>query len=264
MKDKAKRIRRNIIKMIAASGSGHPGGSLSIVDILCVLYFSEMRYDPKNPLWENRDRLILSKGHAAPALYATLAEAGFFPEEELLTLRKLGSRCQGHTTRMLPGVEVCSGSLGQGMSVANGMALAARLDKKDRRIYVIIGDGETQEGQIWEAAMASAHYKLDNLTVFLDRNGLQIDGTTEDVMAIEPVADKWRAFGWHVIEINGHDYGEVKSAITESKIAKKPVVIVAHTVKGKGVSFMENAVEFHGKAPTPEEAEKALKEIDAL
>ncbi|MBI5347293.1 MAG: transketolase [Candidatus Aenigmarchaeota archaeon] len=262
MQERARKIRKNVVKMIARAGSGHPGGSLSIVDILCVLYFNEMRYDPKNPSWKARDRLILSKGHAAPALYATLAEAGFFPEQELLTLRKIGSRCQGHTTRMLPGVEVCSGSLGQGLSIANGMALSAKLDDIGSRIYAIVGDGESQEGQIWEAAMAAAHYRLDNITVFLDRNGLQIDGETEKIMALEPIADKWRSFGWHVVEIDGHNFDQIKSAIRESKIAKKPTLIIAHTIKGKGVSFMENAVEFHGKAPTLEEAEKAMMELE--
>jgi transketolase len=256
---KAKEIRRHIIKMIAKAGSGHPGGSLSASDIITVLFFNKMRYDPKRLDWENRDRFILSKGHAAPALYAALAEAGFFSLDELKKLRKINSLLQGHPSKITPGVEICSGSLGQGLSVANGMALAAKVDKKDYHVYVLLGDGEVQEGQIWEAAMTAAHYRLDNLTAILDRNRLQIDGSTEDIMSLEPLADKWKAFGWDVIEVNGHSFEELIDAMNMK--SEKPKMIIAHTIKGKGVSFMEHVVDFHGKAPTAEEAEKALGEL---
>ncbi len=259
LKAKAKEIRRHIIKMIAEAGSGHPGGSLSASDIITVLFFNKMKYDPKNPEWENRDRFILSKGHAAPALYAALAEAGFFSLDELKNLRKINSLLQGHPSKITPGVEICSGSLGQGLSVANGMALAAKVDKKGYHVYVLLGDGEVQEGQIWEAAMTAAHYRLDNITAILDRNRLQIDGGTEDVMSLEPLADKWRAFGWNVIEVNGHSFEELIGAM--DKKSEKPKIIIAHTIKGKDVSFMEHVVDFHGKAPTAEEAEKALEEL---
>jgi transketolase len=259
LKEKARIIRKHIIRMSAEAGSGHPGGSLSCADIITVLYFKKMNYDPKNPKWENRDRFVLSKGHAAPALYAALAEAGFFPVNELKNLRKIDSILQGHPSVITPGVEVCSGSLGQGLSVANGMALAGRIDKKDYHVYVLIGDGESQEGQIWEAAMTAAHYKLDNLTAILDRNGLQIDGKTEDIMGLEPLAEKWRSFGWDVIEIDGHSFEELINALDTK--TKKPKMIIAYTIKGRGVSFMENNVDFHGKVPTPEETEKALQEL---
>lgn len=260
---KACTIRQDIIRMLGEAKSGHPGGSLSATDIVTTLYFYEMNIDPANPKWPDRDRFVLSKGHAAPVLYAALAEKGYFPREELLTLRKTGSRLQGHPSmKHLPGVEMSTGSLGQGLSAANGMALAARLDGKGYRVYVILGDGEIQEGQVWEAAMAAAHYKLDNMVAILDHNGLQIDGPTEDVMSPEPVADKWRAFGWHVIEINGHDFTEIINALKKAKEVKgKPTMIIANTIKGKGVSFMENQVGWHGNAPNPEQTSQALSEL---
>jgi len=260
---KAKVIREHIIKMTCAAGSGHPGGSLSAADIVTALYFHELRLDPSRPDWSDRDRFVLSKGHAAPVLYAALAERGFFPVEELMTLRKLGSRLQGHPDmRKVPGVEMSTGSLGQGLSAANGMAIAAKLNKQDYRVYALLGDGEIQEGQIWEAAMAASHYKLDNVTAFLDHNGFQIDGPVREVMSPEPVADKWRAFGWHVVEIDGHDIKQILDALEEAKTIKgKPTMIVAETVKGKGVSFMENQVGWHGVAPKPDEMEKALAEL---
>lgn len=258
-----KTLRQDIIKMLTESASGHPGGSLSAVEILTALYFSEMKVDPQNPKWEDRDRFVLSKGHAAPVLYATLAEKGFFEKKHLNTLRKIGSILQGHPNMNdTPGVDMSTGSLGQGLSVANGMALAARLDNKDYRVFALLGDGELQEGQVWEAAMSSAHYKLDNLTAFIDYNGLQIDGPVEEVMNPGPVAEKFRAFGWNVIEINGHSFEEIFAAIDKAKETKgKPTMIVAKTIKGKGVSFMENSVGWHGTAPSKEQCEAALKEI---
>jgi len=264
MQAMAKRLRRHIIQMTAEAQSGHPGGSLSSVEIATALYFCVMRHDPRNPQWPDRDRFILSKGHAAPLLYSTLAEAGYFPVEELLTLRKLDSRMQGHTDRgHTPGVEMSSGALGQGLSFGIGVALAARLDNKGHRVYVLLGDGECDEGQVWEAAMAAAHYNLDNLTAIIDRNRLQIDGWCCDVMNTEPFADKWRAFGWHVIEVEGHDIEQLIDAFEQAKkVQAQPTAIVARTVKGKGVSFMENKAEYHGKAPTAEEAERALKELE--
>lgn len=264
LKAKAKEIRRHIIRMTAAAGSGHPGGSLSATDIVTALYFAVLRLNPGNPNDPDRDRFILSKGHAAPLLYAVLAERGFFPLAELLTLRKLGSRLQGHPDmRKLPGVEMSTGSLGQGLSVGVGMALAARLDGRDYRVYVLLGDGECQEGQVWEAAMAAAHYRLDNLIAFLDYNGLQIDGPVAEVMNLEPLAEKWRAFGWHVQEIDGHNFGEILDAVARAQGVKgKPNMIIARTVKGKGVSFMENQVDWHGVAPKPEQVEIALAELE--
>ena len=260
----AKRLRRYVITMIATAGSGHPGGSLSATDIVTTLYFKIMRHDPKNPQWPDRDRFILSKGHAAPVLYAALAESGYFPIEELSTLRKLDSRLQGHTDRTLtPGVEMSSGSLGQGLSFGIGVALASRLDGRHYQTYVLLGDGECDEGQIWEAAMFAAHLKVDNLTAIVDKNELQLDGRTCDIMNLQPLADKWCAFNWHVLEINGHDIKQIIRAVKKAnKIKEKPTVIIAHTIKGKGVSFMENNVDFHGKAPTPEEAARALKELE--
>ena len=259
----AKQLRRRVIAMIATAGSGHPGGSLSAADIVTALYFKVMRHDPENPRWPDRDRFILSKGHVAPILYAALAECGYFPVEELSTLRKLDSRLQGHTDRTLtPGVEMSAGSLGQGLSFGIGVALAARLDKRGYQAYVLLGDGECEEGQVWEAAMFAPHFQMDNLTAIVDNNGLQLDGRCCDIMGIEPLADKWRAFNWHVIEINGHDMSQILQALKEARqIKQRPTVIIAHTVKGKGVSFMENNVDFHGKAPTPQEAEIALKEL---
>jgi transketolase len=259
----AREARRWIVKMIHEAGSGHPGGSLSAVDILTALYFRVMRHDPGNPLWEDRDRLVLSKGHSAPALYSTLALSGYFEKEELLTLRKLGSRLQGHPSKnKTPGIDMSTGSLGQGLSIAIGMALGARLDRKDYRVYCILGDGESQEGQLWEAAMAASHYKVDNLCAILDRNQLQIDGPTEKIMSLEPLFPKFKAFGWHVIEVNGHDLKELLRAFHEAETYKgKPTIIIANTIKGKGISFMEGSLKFHGKAPSKEELEQALEEL---
>jgi transketolase len=260
---KAKEMRRLIIEMLAESGSGHPGGSLSVTDVLAVLYFYKMNYNAKDPQWKDRDKLVLSKGHAAPALYAALMLAGFISPELKLSLRKCESCLQGHPDmHMVPGVEISTGSLGQGLSVAVGIALANRLDKKTSKVYCIIGDGESQEGQIWEAAMSAAHHKLDNLVVIMDRNHLQIDGNTEQVKSIEPVADKWKAFGFEVIAIDGHNYAEIIEAVDKADSNKgKPTFILADTVKGKGVSFMENKVGFHGVAPTKDEEKKALGEL---
>ncbi|HAA47616.1 MAG TPA: transketolase [Synergistaceae bacterium] len=257
-------IRRHIISMLAAAGSGHPGGSLSAVEILVSLYFEVMRHDPGNPAWEERDRFILSKGHACPVVYATLAEAGYFPVEELQTLRAFGSRLQGHPDRKkLPCLEASTGSLGQGLSIASGMALGFKMDSKPNRVYCLMGDGELDEGQIWEAAMTAAHYKLDNLCGIVDRNGLQIDGWTCDVKSLEPLADKWRAFGWNVIEVDGHNVCDLVSAFGRFRHSHfKPTVIIAHTVKGKGVKPMENEAGWHGKAPDADLAERILEELD--
>jgi len=260
---KAKEIRRSIVSMLAKAGSGHPGGSLSATDLITALYFSVLRHNPQDPAWSGRDRFHLSKGHCCPLWYAVLAEAGYFPKEKLFTLRQLGSVLQGHPDKRTPGVDVASGSLGQGLSVALGMSLAAKIDKKDWRVYVLLGDGEIQEGNIWEAAMAAAHYKCDNLCAILDYNGFQIDGKTCDIMNLEPIAAKWQAFGWQAIEIDGHNMEEILSAYEKAREGKgKPSIIIAHTIKGKGVSFMENVVDFHGRAPTKEETEKALKELE--
>ncbi|TDA65841.1 MAG: transketolase [Clostridia bacterium] len=262
--ERARVIRRHIVRMITRAGSGHPGGSLSAADIVTTLYFHELRLDPRRPDWPERDRFILSKGHAAPVLYAALAERGFFPVEELDTLRQLGSRLQGHPDlRKLPGVEMSTGSLGQGLAVGNGMALAARLDGRDSRVYVLLGDGEVEEGMVWEAAMASSHYRLDNLVAMLDHNRLQIDGPVAEVMSPEPLAEKWRAFGWHVLPIDGHDFSQIVAALTRARSLKgRPTMIVCETVKGKGVSFMENQVEWHGTAPKEEELARALEELE--
>lgn len=264
LKSKANKIRKDIVRMITEAKSGHPGGSLSAADVVTALYFNVMRHKPENPKWKNRDRFILSKGHAAPLLYAVLAESGYFEVKELLTLRKLGSKLQGHPDmKRLPGIEISTGSLGHGLSVGNGMAMAGRLNGKDFRIYVLLGDGECQEGQVWEAAMTASHYKLDNVTAILDYNGLQIDGSVKDVMNINPISNKWGAFGWYVIEINGHDFKEIFDSFERIKKLKgKPGIIIAHTTKGKGVSFMENVVDFHGKAPTKEQMVQALKELE--
>jgi transketolase len=266
LKKIARQIRIDILTMLFESGSGHTGGSLSATDILTVLYFYKMRYDPKNPKWEDRDKFVLSKGHGAPALYAVLGRAGYFGLEHFHTLRKLGSILRGHpNSAVTPGVEVCTGSLGQGLSQANGLALAARLDNRPTRVYVVLGDGEVDEGQVWEAAMTTAHYKIDNLCAIMDNNGLQIDGPNKEVMNIDPVSEKWRAFGWHVIEINGHDIKAIVDALNEAeKIKGKPTMIIAHTVKGKGVSFMENKVEYHGVTPTKDEYERAMKELEII
>lgn len=259
-------IRQDIISMVHESQSGHPGGSLSSADILTALYFKEMKIDPTNPKWEDRDRFVLSKGHASPVLYATLAKKGYFPKEELMKFRKIGSILQGHPEmKGIPGVDMSTGSLGQGLSAANGMALAAKIDKKDYRVYSVIGDGESQEGMIWEAAMFASHYKLDNLTVFLDNNGLQIDGKNSDVMNVEPLDEKFKAFGWNVIKINGHCLEEIFNALEESKKMKdKPTIIIADTIKGKGVCFMENKAEWHGNAPNDEQTKEAIEGLKEL
>jgi transketolase len=258
-----KKLRRHIVSMIGKAGSGHPGGSLSAVEILTALYFRVMNHRPEDPHWPDRDRFILSKGHAAPVLYATLAECGYFPVEELLTLRQLDSRLQGHTDRKLtPGVEMSAGSLGQGLSFSVGVALAGRLDKKDYTVYALLGDGECDEGQVWEAAMAAAHFKVDNLVAIIDKNGLQIDGWTRDVMNLDPLNGKWAGFGWEVLDIDGHDLEQVIGALEKAKkVRGRPAVIIAHTIKGKGVSFMENNVAFHGNAPNAEQLAQALKEL---
>jgi len=261
--EKAAILRIEILRMLTEAGSGHTGGSLSAADIVTALYFSKMRHDPEDPKWSERDRFILSKGHAAPVLYAALALSGYFDKTLLKTLRKLGSPLQGHPcSKILPGVEISTGSLGQGLSIANGIALGLRLDALNSRVYCLLGDGETQEGQVWEAAMTAAHFELDNLCAFIDNNGLQIDGHCCDVMQIEPIVDKWAAFGWHVIDINGHDMGAILSALNEAETVKgKPTMIVARTVKGKGVSIFEGKVQYHGLAPTHEELEIGLKEL---
>jgi len=259
----AKILRRHVITMTARAGSGHPGGSLSATDIVTALFFRVLRYRPSEPCWSERDRFILSKGHAAPLLYAALAESGYFPLEELSTLRRLDSRLQGHTDRTCtPGVEMSSGSLGQGLSFGIGAALAARLNSQSYRVYVLLGDGECDEGQVWEAAMAAAHFKVENLVAIVDHNKQQIDGWNWEVMNLEPLGEKWRSFGWRVIEIDGHDFDQILAAFEQAELVKgQPTVIIAHTTKGKGVSFMENNPEFHGRAATPEETELALKEL---
>jgi transketolase len=264
LKEMAKKLRRHVITMIATAGSGHPGGSLSAADIITALYFKILRYSPENPQWPERDRFILSKGHAAPILYAALAEAGYFPVAELATLRKLDSRLQGHADRKFtPGVEMSAGSLGMGLSFGVGVALAARLDTKSYRTYVLLSDGECEEGQTWEAALSAAQFKLDNLTAIVDCNGIQLSGWTCDIMNLEPLTRKWQAFGWRTIDIDGHDLDQILFACQRAEETKnRPTIIIARTIKGKGVSFMENNVAFHGKAPTHEEAERALKELE--
>lgn len=264
LKKEAMEIRKDIIRMLGEAGSGHSGGSLSSVEIMMGLYYYKLRYNPKKPDWSDRDRFILSKGHVCPCLYTVMARCGYFPREELMTLRKLYSRLQGHPHMLkLPGLETSCGSLGQGLSIANGIALGARLDKKGYRVYCLLGDGETDEGQVWEAAMTANHYKLDNLCAIIDRNRLQIDGFTEDVMKLEPIGKRWESFGWHVIEVDGHNIKEVMDAYDEAeKIKGKPTMIIAHTTKGKGVSFMEDKVEWHGVAPKGEQIELALKELN--
>ena len=265
LREAARKIRIGIIEGTHAAKSGHPGGSLSIADVLTYLYFEEMNIDPADPKKEDRDRFVLSKGHCAPALYSTLANRGFFPVEELITLRKLGSRLQGHPDMTLtPGVDMSAGSLGLGISSAAGMALAGKIDGKDYRVYTVVGDGESEEGQVWEASMFAAHYKLDNLCVIVDWNGLQIDGSVEEVMNPTPHDKKLEAFGFHVISIDGHDFEAIKAAFDEAKTVKgKPTAIIAKTVKGKGVSFMENKVNWHGSAPNDEQYAAALAELNA-
>jgi transketolase len=263
LKKKAVEIRKDVLNMLTLAGSGHTGGSLSIVEILLALYYYKLKHDPKHPGWKERDRFLLSKGHGCPALYAVLASRGYFPREELWTLRKVGSRLQGHPQLGLPGIEISSGSLGQGLSIANGIALASRLDKIDIKVYCLMGDGETNEGQIWEAAMTAAHYKLDNVCGIIDFNKLQIDGFCCEVKDMAPYANKWINFGWNAIEVDGHDLEKLMDAFDKANSLKgKPTVIIAHTVKGKGVSFIENKVEWHGIAPKKEECERAVQELD--
>jgi transketolase len=260
----AKKLRRDIVTMIGTTGSGHPGGSLSAVEILVALYFRILRHNPANPYWADRDRFILSKGHAAPVLYATLASSGYLPEQELCTLRKIDSRLQGHPEcGLTPGVEMSGGALGLGLSFGTGVALAGGLNSQDYYTYVLLGDGECDEGQIWEAAMAAAHFKLDKLIAIVDNNGIQLDGWNKNIMNLEPFAQKWRSFGWMVIETDGHDIVKLIEAFEQAKkTVAQPTVIIAHTVKGKGVSFMENNPDFHGKAPNADELKIALKELE--
>ncbi len=261
----ATKVRMGVIEGVHAAKAGHPGGSLSVADTLTYLYMHRMNVDPSDPECPTRDRLVLSKGHTAPALYAVLAQRGFFPEEELKTLRKIGSRLQGHPVRgKTPGVDMSTGSLGQGISAACGMALSGKISCEAYKVYAILGDGEIQEGQVWEAAMFAAHYKLDNLVAVVDNNGLQIDGKVSDVMSPYPIDQKFEAFGWHVININGHDFNEIEKAFNEAEtVTGKPTVIIQRSVKGKGVSFMENQVGWHGKAPNDEEYAKAMEELKA-
>lgn len=263
LENQARLIRQEILQMINKAGSGHPGGSLSAADIVTALYFHEMNIDPNKPDWEDRDRFVLSKGHAAPVLYAALAEQGYFPKEDLNQLRKLSQHLQGHPDmKGTLGVDMTTGSLGQGISAAVGMALAGKLDQKDYHIYALLGDGECQEGQVWEAIMAAAHFKLDNLIAILDHNQIQLVGPTAEIMDISSATEKFQAFGWQVIEINGHAMEEILTALKEAKASQnKPVMIVANTVKGKGVSFMENTAAWHGNAPSEEDLVKALQEL---
>lgn len=259
----AAEVRCGIVKAIHNAGSGHPGGSLSAADIVTALYFDEMNVDPKDPKMKGRDKFILSKGHAGPVQYSALAVKGYYPMEDFLTLRKLGSRFQGHPDmHKVPGIEMSTGSLGQGISAAGGMALANKLDNDPGRVYVLLGDGEIQEGIVWEALMSAAHYKLDNMVAILDHNGLQIDGKNEDVMTVAPVVEKFKAFGWNVIQIDGHDFEQILDAFKQARACKgKPTMIVAETIKGKGVSFMENNAGWHGKAPDEEQTKQALAEL---
>lgn len=255
-KQKARNIRELVLRSLTEAGSGHLGGSMDLADIFSVLYFNEMKYDINNTLWENRDRLVLSIGHTAPVLYATLAEAGFYPKEETLTLRKFGSRLQGHPSKdfRLPGVETSAGSLGQGLGIAIGIAISAKMDDKDFRTYCVMGDGELQEGSVWEAAMAASNYRLDNLCAIIDRNRLQIDGATENVMALEPLYDKWSSFGWNVVEIDGHDHKDIVDAFAVARATKgQPTLILANTIMGKGVKCIENDNKWHGKVPSREQ-----------
>lgn len=263
LKKKANELRLHVIEMTTAAGSGHPGGSLSSADLVAALYFNIMNHDPRNPSWGGRDRFVLSKGHVAPVLYAALAESGYFPVEDLVTLRKMGSKLQGHPVRgKVPGVEMSTGSLGQGLSMACGIALAGKMDGKDYNTYCLLGDGELQSGQNWEAAMFAAKNGLDGLIAFVDRNRLQIEGDTEKVMALDSLPDKWRSFGWNVSEIDGHDMIQILDAVASAKAsAGRPSMIIMNTVKGKGVSFMENVAAFHGRACKPDEYERAVAEL---
>ncbi len=265
LRQRAVELRQTILRTIAHAGSGHPGGSLSMVELLVGLYWYKLRHDPNNPSWPDRDLFLLSKGHGCPALYTVLAYRGYFPKDELMTLRRYPTRLQGHPEKdSVPGIEIAAGPLGQGLSMANGIALADRLDGRTRRIFCLMGDGEIQEGQVWEAAMTAHHHKLDAVCAIIDANQLQQNGPVKDIQDIEPLAEKWRAFGWHAIEINGHDIAQVLKAYDEADTIKgKPQVVVARTVKGKGVSFMELNPAWHGVAPKPEELERALKELQA-
>ena len=255
-------LRRLVLKTIAGSSSGHPGGSLSATEILIALYFRVMSHDPANPGWQDRDRFVLSKGHCTPILYSVLSECGYFPTEELVTFRTINSRLQGHAHTMVPGVDASTGSLGQGLSIGLGMALAGRLGNKDYKTYVLLGDGECDEGQIWEAAMAAAHYKAGNLVAVIDRNRIQNDRFTSEAMEIEPLEDKWRAFGWNVVQVDGHDVGDLCGALNSASLNRDtPLVVIANTVKGKGVTFMENNPDFHGRAPNEQELSDALAEL---
>jgi transketolase len=257
----AKRLRTEILQMIHAGKSGHPGGSLSCIDIILTLFANVLKFDAKNPTWADRDRFVLSKGHGVPALYAVLSEFNFFPKEWLMTLRHLGSPLQGHPDRIrIPAVEAATGSLGQGLSIAQGIALAGKIDKKNYRVFCMLGDGETQEGQVWEAAMSAPKFKLDNLTAITDYNHGQIDGRTDDVMTLEPLVDKWRAFNWNVVEVDGHDREALKK-ILPTRVQDKPTMIVAHTIKGKGISFMEKVIDWHGVAPNDEQLAKCIEEL---
>ena len=264
LEEKAKQVRRGIIEAVYSNQSGHPGGSLSVADIMTVLYFNEMNINPENPNWEDRDRLVLSKGHCAPALYSCLANRGYFDVEELKTFRNINSRLQDHQYKnKVPGVDMTTGSLGQGLSAANGMAIAGKIDNKNYRVYCILGDGEIEEGQVWEAAMAANKYKLDNLCVIIDNNNLQIDGTIEEVMSSYPIDEKFRSFGFEIIKIDGHNIDEILKAFEVARNIKgKPTCIIAKTIKGKGISFMENQVGWHGKAPNEEQYKQAMEELN--
>jgi transketolase len=254
--------RKLILESLAEAGSGHPGGSLSAVELLVTLFFHVMKHDPKDPAWADRDRFFLSKGHAAPLLYSILSQAGYFPKEELMTLRKMGSRLQGHPTLAIPGVEAPAGSEGIGLSLGVGTALALRMDGRKSRVFVLMGDGEQQEGEVWEAAMSASKYRLDNLVAMIDRNGIQQDGLTEQIMPLEPLAAKWRAFNWNVIEVDGYDYLQLLDAFELAESVKnRPTLIVAHTIKGKGISFMEWSPHYHGTAPTKERMADVLSEL---
>lgn len=264
LKSKALQHRKEILQMLNSAGSGHPGGSLSAVEILLILYEVQMKHNPQSPEWEGRDRLIVSKGHITPGVYVTLANAGYFPKEELKTFRKFGSRLQGHVHHKVPGVEFNTGSLGHGLSVANGIALGNKLLHKTNKTYCLMGDGEIQEGSVWEAAMMASHYKLDNVCAIVDYNKVQENGPTNDIKNLEPLTDKWRAFGWHAVEVIGHNFKNLIDGFAEfGKVKDKPFVMIAHTIKGKGVSFMEGDRNWHGKAPNKQQLEEALKELEA-
>ena len=266
LEKQANKIRQDVIKLVYSAKSGHPGGSLSIADIMTYLYFEELKVDPKNPKAEERDRFVLSKGHCAPALYACLKEKGFFTEAEMQDFRQVSGILQGHPDmKHIPGVDMTTGSLGQGLSAAVGMGIAAKLDKKDYRVYCVLGDGEIEEGQVWEAAMSASHYKLDNLCAIIDNNNLQIDGEIRDVMSPYPIDEKFKSFGFHVITIDGHNFEEIEKAIEEAKTCKeRPTAIIARTIKGKGVSYMEDKAEWHGKAPNEEQYMQAIKELEGM